>query len=153
LVDKQERLVKDHDINEEIAKQLVKLGKVELFEKLVKLSDRKTAANVITKHSKQFKIDDSKLLQLFRVIGKRPVPKETLEKMLKDLSEGKAVNIIVKIAGKSVSEDNIRAGIKKIIKSKPELSFGAYMGLAMKQFKGKADGKLIAKILKEELKD
>ena len=41
---------------------------------------------------------------------------------------------------------------KQIIKEKPGLSIGAYMGLVMAKFKGKVDGKSTMDILKKLVK-
>ena len=59
--------------------------------------------------------------------------------------------------GKSLKEASEKADIdlkseaKKIIKEKPKLSQGAYMGLLMGKFKGQASGKEVSDILKELL--
>ena len=53
-----------------------------------------------------------------------------------------------------VSEDDfpkIEAEIKKIIKEKPNLSMGAYMGLLMAKLKGQASGKEISQTLQKLL--
>jgi len=42
--------------------------------------------------------------------------------------------------------------ILKIIKDKPGLSINAYMGLVMKKFKGKVNGKEVAEIIKKLVK-
>ena len=40
----------------------------------------------------------------------------------------------------------------EIIKKKPGLSQNAYMGLVMKEFKGKVDGKVVREIIHKHLK-
>ncbi|MFP4402132.1 MAG: Glu-tRNA(Gln) amidotransferase subunit GatE [Candidatus Nanoarchaeia archaeon] len=47
--------------------------------------------------------------------------------------------------------DEIRASIQTIIGQNPNAPFGALMGLCMKEFGKQADGKIISKILNEEL--
>ena len=59
-------------------------------------------------------------------------------------------HLIKKLKKESVSDGDIREAVKKLLSEKKGLSFGAYMGLLMKEFGGKADGQKISKILKEE---
>ena len=51
-----------------------------------------------------------------------------------------------------VSEAELKAEIEKIVKQKPGLSIGAYMGLVMKKFKGKIDGRKAMEILQQLVK-
>jgi len=153
ILDKQDRLVKKYKLNKEVANQIIKAGKTELFEKLAKLSYINTAVNVITRYSKQFRVPDQKLIELFSAIKDRRIPKESLESMLEKLSKGKSVKeVTAKGLPEAVSEEEIRSETKAILESNKGLTFGAYMGLLMNKFKGKADGKTIAKVLKEELR-
>lgn len=50
-----------------------------------------------------------------------------------------------------MGEDDIRAEVKKVIAANSGVDFGRMMGLAMGQLKGKADGALVQKIVREEL--
>jgi Glu-tRNA(Gln) amidotransferase subunit E-like FAD-binding protein len=160
MSDRQKRLVKQHKINEEIAKQLVKSGKAALFEELEKLEkheNSKLAIMLLTSTEKQIRdIPDKKIIELFRALEGRQVSKEAFwdiaNKVARNLE--KDVKEFVKSVMKSTaSEDEVRAEVRKLIKQKKGLSFSAYMGLVMKVFRGRADGKLIAKVLKEELKE
>jgi hypothetical protein len=47
------------------------------------------------------------------------------------------------------SDINLKSEAQKIIKQKPGLSQGAYMGLLMGKFKGQVSGKEVADVLKE----
>ena len=49
-------------------------------------------------------------------------------------------------------ENVIEEKIARIIKEKPGLSLNAYMGLIMKEFKGKVSGKWVMEIIKKVLK-
>ncbi|MCB9358819.1 Glu-tRNA(Gln) amidotransferase subunit GatE [Candidatus Woesearchaeota archaeon] len=50
---------------------------------------------------------------------------------------------------KGVDDSEIDAFVEKIVKDKPGLNMGGYMGLVMKQFAGKVDGKKASEILKK----
>jgi glutamyl-tRNA(Gln) amidotransferase subunit E len=59
-----------------------------------------------------------------------------------------------------VSEDEIRRKIELIVRDKIELvraqgerAFKPLMGIVMKELRGKADGKLISKLLKEKMEE
>ena len=49
-----------------------------------------------------------------------------------------------------MSEEDVRVKVKKIIAANAGLDFGRTMGMVMGQLKGKADGALVQKIVKEE---
>ena len=80
----------------------------------------------------------------------------------KKISEGDSKHILEKIAkGSSVSEalkvektdlGEIESEIAKIIKEKPGLSIGGYMGLVMAKFKGKVSGKDVSDIISKLIK-
>jgi len=80
----------------------------------------------------------------------------------KKISEGDIKDIMIKLVnGEDFKEaikiekmDNleIEEKILKIIKSKPGLNPNAYMGLVMKEFKGKVDGKTAMQIIGKLLK-
>ena len=57
-----------------------------------------------------------------------------------------------------LSEEDVRKIIQKLVSSQEQMvkergpaAMGPLMGMAMKEFKGKADGKLVNKLLKEEI--
>ena len=50
-----------------------------------------------------------------------------------------------------MSEEDVRAEVKKIITDSAGMDFGRTMGVVMGQLKGKADGALVQKIVKEEM--
>ncbi len=65
---------------------------------------------------------------------------------MQKLAEGKSLK-----EASEKSDINLKEEAQKIIKEKPNLSQGAYMGLLMGKFKGQISGKDVADILKELL--
>jgi uncharacterized protein YqeY len=68
--------------------------------------------------------------------------------------EREEIEVIEKFLPKPLSEDEIRAELQKIIESTRASSpadMGKVMGVATKQFAGKADGKTISNLVKELL--
>ena len=51
-----------------------------------------------------------------------------------------------------MDESELEEKISKIIKEKPGLSVNAYMGLVMKQLRGKISGKEVSGIIRKHLK-
>lgn len=157
LEDRLGKIMKRYSLNEEIASQIVSSGKAELFEKAARLSDTKLAANVLTKYSRQFKIPNERLLEFFRLLGKRKLPKEGLEKMLEGLSKGRPVKEVLKLEGKVLSEDDVKKIVQDVINKNPQaLKAGrpeqALMGLVMKEIRGKAPGGLVMKVIMKEIR-
>ena len=153
IIEKQERLIEEHDLNEEVAKHIIQSERYKLFAKIFKC-DKKLAIIFLTSPEAK-KISDSRIIELFEAIKGNQIPKEAFFDIVKQIINNpeNIKAIIKKVLKKAISDDDIRAEVKKIIKQKKGLSFGAYMGLVMKVFRGRADGKTIARILKEELKD
>ncbi|MDP7141544.1 MAG: GatB/YqeY domain-containing protein, partial [Candidatus Woesearchaeota archaeon] len=65
-----------------------------------------------------------------------------------DILNGKKLNLN---KYKTASTNDLEKEIKAIIKQKPGLSIGAYMGIIMSKYKGKVDGKEVMKVLKKHV--
>ncbi len=157
MTDTEQRLMKQYGLGEELAKQVVRSGKAALFEKLANVSDAKTVANVLTKYLKQFPVPDEKLDEFFGALGKKKVPKETLEGMLKQLSGGKPVKDVVTSAGEGLSEPDVENVVRDVIRKNPQVMKvarpeKALMGLVMKDVRGRAPGSLVMKVIMKEIK-
>lgn len=155
-----ERFVKSYKINRDMAAQLVKSGKSDLFENIVRLKfEPNLAFRALTSMANEIKgeglggLPDSLIFEVFK---KSPaaISKEALYESLKAAAgTGKAEK-----AGSEISEEGLRRTIKEIIsknrdalkKRNPEQIL---MGEAMKEVRGKAPGSLIIKILKEEIEE
>lgn len=59
------------------------------------------------------------------------------------------VDVLKEYMPSMMSEDEIREEVKRILNSLGDVPFGKKMQAVMKELKGKADGKLIQKIVKE----
>ena len=158
--EKLKRLSKFYNLNEQLAENLLKTGKSDLFETIVKLGFeinlvyRTLTATVkeVDREIANSKLSDNLVLEVFKKLDKN-ISKEALYETLKTTaSTGK----IEKIES-GLSEDQLRKIIKEVIsKNKDALQkhnpVGILMGEVMKEVKGKGDGKLIVRILNEEIK-
>jgi Glu-tRNA(Gln) amidotransferase subunit E-like FAD-binding protein len=165
ITDKARRLAKT-GLNEEMLSQLKRAGQLDLFESLARTFDPKTVAVVLTSFLKQLKgeglaierLTQDRLHEMFAFLKSTPLPKEGLLDLLRGMADQphKPVKDLAK-APKTVSEDEIRALVRKVISEKKDL-LGKHnadkmlMGLVMKDMRGKAPGALVMRILQEETK-
>jgi len=161
LTEEAEYLEKKYPINIDLAEELINKGHKKNYEKYVKefkkLSPQLIAYVLIEvpkEIKKRFKLDVSKLQN------------EDFEEVLGYLNERKINNdgmidiLIKKIKNEkidlgkfeSVSSVDLEKEIKEIIKKKPGLSLGAYMGIVMGKHRGKVEGKKVMEILKKIVK-
>jgi len=67
------------------------------------------------------------------------------------LHEESELKVIEGFLPEKMGEDEVRAEIKKIISINEGQDFGRTMGMVMGQLKGKADGALVQRIVREEM--
>ncbi|NOX71885.1 MAG: Glu-tRNA(Gln) amidotransferase subunit GatE [Candidatus Micrarchaeota archaeon] len=169
--DKIPRLAKEYGISEEISKQIVKAGRGNLFEELVKSgSDAKVIATTLTvtlaelKKKEGLPIDDitnEDLKEIFSYLSKGEITKAIMPVVLRErvLHPKKSIEEIIKeCKAKTVSHDETRMIIRKIIEENKELAKNEraekiLMGLCMAKLRGRVEGKIVMDILREELKN
>ena len=74
-----------------------------------------------------------------------------IQEILFDVVRGKNIQEILKV--EKIELDKIEEFVIKIIKEKPGLRANAYMGLVMKEFKGKVSGGEVMKILEKYIEE
>ena len=82
--------------------------------------------------------------QILEKIEKKEIPENDAKTVMQKLSQGISIE-----KATEKSDIDLKSEALKIIKEKPGLSQGAYMGLLMGKFKGQVSGKEIADALKE----
>jgi Glu-tRNA(Gln) amidotransferase subunit E-like FAD-binding protein len=149
-------------LSEEMIKLLASGDKIEEFEALLKIiNEPNFVAKVlflipreIASHEKIEDID--KILNLdviesiIEAVKKGKIEKEDVKHVMTEISKGKSLEDAMKLEKADLSE--IETGVAKLVKEKPNLSRGGYMGLIMSQFKGKISGKEANDILDKLLK-
>jgi glutamyl-tRNA(Gln) amidotransferase subunit E len=168
-----ERLQKEYKLNDKLAGQVLNSEYSELFETIVKEShvSPTTIAAFITETLKALKRDavpveritDNQLRDIFKLIDEGKLTKEALPDIVTWLckNEDKTIQEAVEALGlQSISHDNLEKLIGKIVEDNKDLvkkrgegSFGALMGLAMNDLRGKADAAIVSKILKEKIRE
>lgn len=143
------------DINQEIKAAMIAKDKV----KLAALRSVKSAIMVeATKEGGTGEVDDETALNIIKKIYKqrKDAEKIYLEQGREDLAKDETVEakILEVYLPAQMSEDEVRkvvqAVIAKVGASSPA-DIGKVMGPTMGQLKGKADGGIISKVVKEEL--
>ncbi len=159
ITDKAKKL-EDFGINKDIAKSIVKEGKLEYYENLFKKLNNLKPSFIIDTYlgiRKQLKkdhnideekISDANVEEALLLINENKIPKNNLAEALADIVNGKFD--VKKYAG--ASDSDLEKEIEKIVKENPGLKAGAYMGKVMAKFQGKVDGKKANEILSRLLK-
>ena len=154
---------REKGLSEEMIKLLSHGDKIEEFEALLKIiNEPNFIAKVlfifpreIAKHSgKTEEIEDILNLDIIESIiqavkdGK--ISCDDVKHVMEEIVRGKSFEEAVKL--KKVDLGDVESEIAEIVKEKPGLSIGGYMGLIMQKFKGKVSGKDVNEILKKLLK-
>ncbi|MFH1585831.1 MAG: Glu-tRNA(Gln) amidotransferase subunit GatE [archaeon] len=149
-------------LHQEMINLLMKHNKIDEFKNLLKIINKpQLIAKVLLVFPKQ-------------IASHRKLKISTVEKRIEDnladvlnlvakgrISESQVYDVIEKIvSGEKISDikfekadtGDVEERIHKIIKSKPGLSPNAYMGLVMKEMKGKIDGKEAMKFIRKFIK-
>ncbi len=154
----------------ELAGQMVKSDYLPLYEKLSKKADPTTVATTLTSTLKDLKRDGVKVdgleekhfKDLFKGLEKKKLAKEALPEVLRKWSNNpdKELKKVLKdLDLEPLSKKDLKKKINQVVKKNKKLvdeqgehAFGALMGILMEEFRGKVDGKTIAKELKDKLK-
>jgi len=167
--EKEARIMKEYRLSEDLAHQLVRQDRTEQFEEIVAECgvEPTTVASLLAYTLKELRregldvdnLSDS-LKGTFQLLKHGKISKDAVSDVLVGVlkenwtPEEAAGNLNLLM----LSEENVRDIIVGIVSSNEKLiterkmgAMGSLMGMAMKELKGKADGKLVNKFLKEEI--
>jgi len=170
---KLKRLMKECELNQKLAKQVLDSEYSELFAAIAKESrvSATTVAAFLTETITALKRDgvqidnvsEKELRGIFKSVGSGELMKEALSDVFVWLSknEGKTLqDAITSLGLTAVSRDDLGALVdkvisehKKLIQERGEASLGPLMGVVMKELRGKIDAGEVSKLLKEKLKE
>jgi glutamyl-tRNA(Gln) amidotransferase subunit E len=169
---KLERLMKEYHLNEKLSGQIVDSEYGELFEAIVKESGvtATTVAVFLTETLKSLrrdgvaveKVADDQMLAIFRGVGSGEITKEAVADVFVWLSKNEGNNFqdaVGALGLKMLSKaelaklvDQVIAENRQLVDQAEKNAFGKLMGLVMKEVRGKADPRLVSKLLRERLK-
>lgn len=144
-----------YGVSEGMAKELMEKASFERFVK--KFSDVKPTAvaqilvDVPKDLKKRLKLDISKLSEkdfeeVLGYLDTGKVPRDSVPQLLEKRIKGEKIDLS---EFKGVDDAELEQAVKKVIAEKPGLNAGGYMGLLMKEFRGKVEGKKIMEMVKK----
>ena len=169
--EKEARIIKEYKLSEDLSSQLVRRLLADRFEELMaKLKvDSTTVASVLVSDLRDLRREgvdvsiftNEKLTETFKLLENNKISKDALKDLMLAVSK-KPEEPVEKIAEEEnltlLSEDEVRAiihdivsGQENMVKERQMGAMGPLMGMSMKQLKGKADGSLVNKIVREEI--
>lgn len=168
--EKKKRIMETYKLTDDIATGLVKQDKVADFEVImdvVKDINPVVPASNLAYTFKELRregcdvgnVDVDVLIEIYSYVEDDTIPAASTPTILRDACSGiKPQESIQKHGLKKMGEDEVEAIINNLIASNDDLinergmaAMGSLMGLAMKELKGKADGKLVNRLVKEKL--
>jgi glutamyl-tRNA(Gln) amidotransferase subunit E len=172
LENKAIRFEKELELSPDLAQQVSRSVNVSIFEKLVTDTNVSPTLIAVTLentlvnlHRDGVDIDiltDSHYLNVFKSVEAGETSADAIPDLLKYLTKNPKSSVsdaLTKMGLGKVNDEEIRGIIKGVVSSRKsfiqeqgERAVGGLMGVAMKELRGKADGKLVRSILLEEIK-
>jgi len=161
LIEKKAKRFEKLGLGKDLASLISKSDKIDMFEKFVKEFKNikpafiaETLVPTLREINRRFGLDTDKITEkefqeIFKALDKGKISKDAIINILMDYAKEEFKGFE---AYALVSEAELKKEIEKIIKQKPGLSIGAYMGIIMAKYKGKVSGKKVMEILKSVLK-
>jgi len=151
--------LKEYGLNDELIKLILQGDKIEEFKLLIKVGDNANlVAKVLTLYLKEIAVKQGKSLEEVYNILSLDILEGVLSEVDKTISESEVKVVLGKIvSGVSLKDAlkkekiNLEEEIDELIKEKPGLSEGGYMGLIMGKFRGKVSGGEVMGVLKKKL--
>ncbi|WFN33495.1 Glu-tRNA(Gln) amidotransferase subunit GatE [Methanogenium sp. S4BF] len=167
LSEKADRFAAEMGLDLSLARQMVYSRRCALFEEAVSRGVKSTlAARTLLGTLKELSRDgadvaavpDEGLLDLLLRVENGAVAKEAIPPVIRALSEGADIAAAIEAVAPSISREEVRAVICATIAERDAFvreqgmrAVGPLMGVVMKELRGRADGKVISELLKEEL--
>lgn len=168
---KKERIIKEYNLSEDLANQLVKRLEANVFEEILSDIDVNPTpvASLLAYDLREIKREgyDITILttrhfkDLFKLLADGKIAKDSVTKLATAIIESPEEDVTAIAENNNLtllSEDevceiiaNIVAKNENMVKERQMGAMGPLMGMSMKELKGKADGSLVNKIVKEEI--
>ena len=153
LASEHKSYLKEFGLNDELVKLLLKQKKMDEFENLIQVyNNPNLVAKILTIFSKEIEtkggkeLDAEILEDILEAVAKNKISENDVKSTMQKISQGMSLKDAMQ-----KEKINLNQEIADLIKEKPGLSQGAYMGLVMSKFKGKVNGKEVADELKNQL--
>jgi glutamyl-tRNA(Gln) amidotransferase subunit E len=171
IEDREKRFIKEYELSSDLSYQITRSINLGLFEQIVKetgVSPTLVAATlentVVSLHRDQIpteNLQDNHFLGLFQSISQNEISSEAIPEVLTFLANNpkSETQMAIESTGLGMASGvEVEKIIKKLIKDREDFiqqqgkrSIGALMGAAMKELRGKADGKLVNELIRKEI--
>ncbi|NHJ87299.1 MAG: Glu-tRNA(Gln) amidotransferase subunit GatE [Asgard group archaeon] len=167
---KENRYIKEYNLPEDIARHLAISQNSELFDELVKMSiDPMLVAVTLEQTMKSLareklqieNITESRIKEIFELLGKKKIAKEAIEPLLRYSAESPKIKLddmIKELDLETISEEELIKIIREALATNIELvnetgknALGKLMGEVMEKVRGKVDGKIVNKTVEQQL--
>ncbi|MBI4173682.1 MAG: Glu-tRNA(Gln) amidotransferase subunit GatE [Candidatus Aenigmarchaeota archaeon] len=160
---KLEKYVKAYGLNREMAGQIIASGKAVLFEKIAEYAKPELAASFVTAYAKQLAsegisvdtIGMENVLVVFKALKGREADKQAILDAFRKLAKNPKADVGA-LAGHGISDEDIRKAVRNALQDNKDIAAkhnaqAILMGLVMKEFRGKAAGSAVARVVAAEL--
>lgn len=158
LEETKEEFKEEYELSEDLARDLTGSGKMHLFEEFVASFKNvkpafiaETLLSVPKVLRRKYNLDSARLADkdfesVFASLNSNKISKGALEKVFVDLAQGNKVDFK---KYEPLSEKNLEAELRKILRESEELEFSAVINKAMGSLKDRAEGQKIIEMLKK----
>ncbi len=153
LISEHRSYLKEFGLNPELVKLLVKEKLIEEFDYLLKTyNNPQLVAKMLTIFLKEIenkenkKLEAHQLEQILEAVKENKISENYVKSVMQQLAQGKSFEKAIE-----KSEINLEKEVKELIKEKPGLTKGAYMGLIMSKHRGEVSGKEVSEELSRQL--
>lgn len=168
---KEKRFLKEYELSKELVSQIVRSLQLDTFEYLVKNTNVSPTLIAVTLENTVISLHrdgvptenltDRHFFELFESISKNEITSEAISSILIHFASNPESNLQEALSATGLSRvsiSNLEEIIKTIVaeriefvKERGDAAIGGLMGVAMKELRGRADGKTIKKLLMAEI--
>ena len=169
--EKKERIIRQYDLSEDLATQLVKRLEADKFESIVRDVDvdKTPVASLLAYDLREIKREGydvdlltlNHLKEIFTLLADSKIAKDSVRKLAVESIRNPSENVetIAETCNLTMlSESDVSKIIAELVRNNETMvkerqmgAMGPLMGMSMKQLKGKADGSLVNKLVREEI--
>jgi len=152
--------LKQKGLSDEMIKLVLESGMINEFESLLGIySNSNFVAKLLLVLPKEIASHEKVSEEMFsmdviesilKAVAGKKISEGDVKIVMEKIAKGESLETALKI--EKADSGEIESEIAQIVKEKPGLSSGAYMGLVMAKLKGKVDGKTVAEILRKLVK-
>jgi len=164
---------KNHGLNSQLSEQIFDSEYMEMFEKICE--NKKNSPNFVAsilcssitnlerKGLDAMLLKPEHIIESFELLASGKIPKESLEIIFESIMSGKSENVSIAMQSTDVSSmdeaelnrilDKIIQNNMDLVKERGEHAVVTLMGIAMKEVRGKASGKMVNDLLRKKVSE